>query len=274
MPVGTRLRTNSVFGTTLDSPLTAGALTFTSAALAIVPIVAGNHFIVTLDPLRQYGEPEIVIITSHTSGATVASITRASYGTIARTHPAGTVWVHAPLVEDVTVITTSVARPTDPYRGQMIFETDTNSFVARTATDVWQTLVQFGAWIAWTPTITGMSGGTAVAKYTRIGRTIHYRFRYTLAGAGMSTVPSFTLPVAPHAEYVVGDAAMGKGALIDTGTIRYGAAATLTNTSTVTITYDGAPSDPVIFSPISATAPFTWGTGDAVMITGTYEAVS
>lgn len=130
MPVGTRIRRNSIFGSVLDSPLAIGALTFNSSELVLVPAITGNHFVITLDPLRQYGEPEIVIITSHTASATVATITRAAYGTVARAHPAGTKWVHAPVVEDITPIVTSSTRPSDPYEGQMIYETDTDTYRA------------------------------------------------------------------------------------------------------------------------------------------------
>lgn len=103
-----------------------------------MPVVASAHSIVTLDPLRQFGEPEIVIVTVHTALATVASITRGAYGTVARSHPQGTVWVNAPLDEDVIEILTSVTRPSDPYRGQSIFETDTNRLIGRSTADVWQ----------------------------------------------------------------------------------------------------------------------------------------
>lgn len=129
MPTGSRIRANNVFGVTTDNPLTVGSATFNSAGLANLPVVSGNHAVVTLDPLRQYGEPEIVIITTHTAVATVATITRGAYGTTARAHPVNTVWVHAPITEDVISIVTSGTRPSNPYEGQFIFETDTNKLV-------------------------------------------------------------------------------------------------------------------------------------------------
>lgn len=140
MPSGARIRANSVFGTVSDNPLSPGATTFNSNQLVLLPVVIGNHAIITLDPLRLYGDPEIVIVTAHSAASTVATIQRGAYGTSAREHPSTTVWVHALIDEDCIEILTSASRPSDPYRGQMIFETDTNRFVGRSTTDVWQQL--------------------------------------------------------------------------------------------------------------------------------------
>lgn len=145
MPVGSRVRANNSFGTTTDNPLTAGATTFNSAALVTLPAIAGGtqHAVVVLDPKRVFGEPEIVVVTVHAAAATVATITRGQYGTVARAHPQGTVWGHVPVDEDYIEILTSGTRPSDPYRGQTIFETDTNSYVGRSTADVWQNVNLF-----------------------------------------------------------------------------------------------------------------------------------
>lgn len=129
MPAGPRIRQNNIFGNTTDNPLTAGAGTFNSPELANLQVVASAHAIVTLDPLREFGEPEIVIVTVHTAAATVATITRGAYGTVARSHPIGTLWVHAAVDEDFIEVLTSSTRPSDPYEGQFIYETDTNKLV-------------------------------------------------------------------------------------------------------------------------------------------------
>lgn len=126
MPSNQRIRGNNAFGLTTDNPLTAGATSFNSAGLANLPTIATQHAIVTLDPLRQFGEPEIVIVTAHTGAATVATISRAAYGTVARSHPQNTLWVHAPVIDDYQLIVTSGTRPSDPYEGQQIYETDTH----------------------------------------------------------------------------------------------------------------------------------------------------
>lgn len=129
MPAGPRIRSNSEFGLTTDNPLTAGATSFNSARLALMPVVSSAHAVVTLDPRAINGEPEIVVMTAHTAAATVATIVRGQYGTAARSHPQGTEWIHAPIDEDFIEILTSATRPGDPYEGQFIFETDTNKLV-------------------------------------------------------------------------------------------------------------------------------------------------
>jgi len=126
MPAGSRIRTDNVSGTVTDNPLTIAATTLNSAGLANLAAVSSAHAVIVLDPLRTAGAPEIVIVTAHTGAATSATITRGAYGTAARQHAQGTLWVHAPTIEDTIRIVTSAARPSDPYEGQVIFETDTD----------------------------------------------------------------------------------------------------------------------------------------------------
>lgn len=135
MPTGSRIRTDNVFGTVTDNPLTAGAVTLNSAGLVNLAAVASNHAVIVLDPLRTAGAPEIVIVTAHTAAASSATITRGAYGTTARSHAAGVLWIHAPTTEDTIRIVTSGTRPSDPYMGQMVFESDTKKFVGYGGTD-------------------------------------------------------------------------------------------------------------------------------------------
>lgn len=135
MPAGPRQRFNNVYGLTTDAPLTAGATTFNSPGLANMDVVSSAHAVVTLDPLREFGEPEIVVVTSHTASATVGTITRGQYGTVARSHQVNTTWVHAPLDEDFIEVLTAATRPSNPYRGQFIYETDNDKPWSWTGTE-------------------------------------------------------------------------------------------------------------------------------------------
>lgn len=143
MPANPRVRGNNSFGITTDNPLAAGATSFNSAGLITLPTVLTQHATITLDPLREFGEPEIIVVTVHTFMSTIATVTRGQYNTTARSHPQGTLWLHAPLDEDFIEILTSVTRPTDPYRGQGIFETDSNRYVGRSTADAWQQMGLF-----------------------------------------------------------------------------------------------------------------------------------
>lgn len=129
MPVGSRVRGNNAYGITTDNPLGAGAPTFNSTQLQLLPAVSSpsQHALIVLDPKRVFGEPEIVTVTAHTGLSTSATITRAQYSTTARSHPVGTAWAHVAINEDYTAIVTSITRPANPYSGQFIYETDTSS---------------------------------------------------------------------------------------------------------------------------------------------------
>lgn len=135
MPAGTRIRANNVYGVISDNPLTAAATTFNSISLPLLPVVASAHAVVVFDPKRVYGDPEIVVVTVHTAASTVATIIRGQYGTSPRSHPQGTAWAHVPIDEDYIEVLTSSTRPTNPYEGQFIFETDTNKLVGFGGTD-------------------------------------------------------------------------------------------------------------------------------------------
>lgn len=194
MPTGPRIRENNVFGTTTDNPLTAGSMTFNSTQLQFLPVVTGSHAIITLDPIRQFGDPEIVIVTSHTASATVATITRGAHGTVAREHPQGTTWAHTAIDEDYIEIVTSVTRPTDPYAGQVIFERDNDRLVIRDANN--------GVWnrTAWTSSI----GRTGCSLQRVVGQSIPDAVETAVSwdnasfdSDGFVSVPDTTVTVPP-----------------------------------------------------------------------------
>lgn len=132
---GKRLRANDAFGSISDNPLTAGSATFNSTQLVYIPVVSGDHLVITLDPLRQFGDPEIVVVTNHSGAATVATVTRGAYGTTPRSHPQGTIWVHAAVDEDFMGVVNFGSKPSNPYTGQAVFEYDTKKLVMFNGTD-------------------------------------------------------------------------------------------------------------------------------------------
>lgn len=272
---GIRIRGNNVFGAVSDNPLATGSITFNSPNLADLPTVAGNHAIITLDPLRQYGFPEIVMVTAHTASATVATIQRGMYGTTARTHPQNTFWAHAAVEDDFLEVDTTATRPTDNYQGQLIFDTDRNAYVGRATSQVWQEVMQLGAWDLWSPTLVGLTGGTnTVRQWTRMGRTIYYRFKYVLAGAGFATNPSFTLPVPPAADYVGQDIPIGHAAFADNGTATFPGVVIHSGASVAQFQAFNAAGTYALGNAPTASVPFTWAINDYVYAWGTYEAAT
>lgn len=126
-----RLRRNNIAGTITDNPLTNVATTINSPGFVDLPTVdATNHLILILDPLETAGPAEIVRVTAHTAAATVVTVTRGAEGSAARTHSLGTTWFHGPVTTDWTEVLTSGTRPTVPYTGELLYETDTVRYSA------------------------------------------------------------------------------------------------------------------------------------------------
>lgn len=234
-----RIRTNNVFGTLTDNPLLVGALTMNSAGLAnLAAVVAPDEAIITLDPNRVNGAPEIVRVTAHTASATVADIQRGQFGTAARQHPQGTAWEHAPIsVADADQDTEITDYP--------------------------------GHWTAYTPVNTNITvgNGTETARFCRVGDIVHWN--YILA---WGTTTSFGgtiqigLPVnaAAGTNAVVGSVMMVEGGVRNwVGTTRVVGV----NNEQVRIVHTEAGNVGVV----NGLAPFTWGDTDILVVGGSYE---
>lgn len=275
MPSGPRIRTNNVFGTVTDNPLLVGATTMNSAGLTNLDAVSSAHALIILDPLRSAGAPEMVIVTAHTAAATSATITRGAYGTTARQHASGVLWVHAASIEDAIQILTSSTRPSDPYRGQLIFETDTNSFVARDTSDAWQTAVPLGAWVSYTPTLTQSGAVTKTvtyAKYNRVGRMINLNVLLACTGAGTANnAVAVGLPVAAATST---GTVMGAGVIFDqSANANYGGVAYIASSTTIQMVPSSA-NVAVVQGQTGASFAAALANLDTVTFSGAYEAAS
>lgn len=200
MPSGPRIRANNVFGITTDNPLSAVATSFNSASLFLLPVVSSAHAIIVLDPKRVNGEPEIVVVTAHTALATSATISRAAYGTTARSHPVGTQWAHVVVTDDVVPIVTSSTRPSDPYEGQYIYETDTHRPAHRDNTQ----------WLPGGPVSVVTSGTRPANPYegqtifeTDTHRPVHRDNTQWLPGGPVSIVTSGSRPANPYTGQII-----------------------------------------------------------------------
>lgn len=126
-------------------------------------------------------------------------------------------------------------------------------------------------WQSWSPTLVNLSGGTLnYAKYMQIGKTVHFRFKYTLAGAGVAGEVSITPPVAFHTDYTQTAAEpLGYGSLRDAGTNTFNGMP-LWGTGGVILIRTWSSSNTA--TALSSTVPFTWVSGDQIFVAGTYEA--
>jgi hypothetical protein len=134
-------------------------------------------------------------------------------------------------------------------------------------------MVASEAWTPWTPTFTNVTvgNGTLVAAYMKIGRTVHYRLRLVLGStSSVGTDPQFALPFAIFSGFSIIDV-VGEGSLADSGTANWRAQVWLDASGRGRVVYYSAAATAVQVSP---TVPFTWTTGDAIVVTGTYEAAS
>lgn len=127
-----------------------------------------------------------------------------------------------------------------------------------------------GNWTDWTPTLTNITvgNGTLVARYVKIGKTVHWYFRIIFGSTtSFGAYTAFTLPIAPWSGQFQYNA---RGLLRDAGTAWYYCSAIVENTDVypnvelVSGTYS-------VDRSVSSTVPFTWTTNDAMQLAGTYE---
>lgn len=128
------------------------------------------------------------------------------------------------------------------------------------------------AWTTWLPTLTALTAGngTTTAKYRQLGKTVDYRFKFVLGTtSAVGTSPRFSLPAAPHADYVVVFDELGHGVIRDVSAPAERVATVLLSAgSTVEIFHYSTTGG---ITGTTATVPWTWATGDVLSCTGTYE---
>jgi hypothetical protein len=106
---------------------------------------------------------------------------------------------------------TSSTRPSAPWEGQTIYETDTDKMLVYSGSAWLYTSTpqstEIGAWQTWTPTVTPFTGSfTTVtvnsARYSQVGKVIHGRIDFTVTSIGTASgIPIFTLPVTSVSSY-------------------------------------------------------------------------
>lgn len=96
-------------------------------------------------------------------------------------------------------VCTSSTRPTAPYEGQQIYETDTDKLLVWNGS-AWlylstpQTTEIGGAWESYTPTLTNYVSSGSTSKYVRINKLIIWEFNSSVS-TGTAGEISLTLPI-------------------------------------------------------------------------------
>lgn len=126
-----------------------------------------------------------------------------------------------------------------------------------------------GAWQAWTPTVANLTkgNGTEVARYTRIGNTIHFYYKFVFGStSSMGTGPTITLPVNSYgSEFQVPMNIQDYGTANIFGYTHVASNIIYLYALLANGTYGGA-------ALVTGTAPMTWTTNDGFTIWGSYEA--
>ncbi len=131
-----------------------------------------------------------------------------------------------------------------------------------------------GAWKTWTPTYANITvdNGTVVSRYVQIGDRVLAQFMLTFgSGTTMGTAHTISFPVAADPSFTASRLNLGPAMLTETGVaINHGYVQRIT-TLTARVLVLNAASTYLLDSNVSATVPFTWGTGDILSFNIAYE---
>lgn len=133
-----------------------------------------------------------------------------------------------------------------------------------------ETPYNFPQYFNYTPTFTNLTGGTLTySRFSMIGKDLNFRLKYVLAGAGISGLPRFTLPVTMGTYGT--EASIFKSTYQDTGTRTYNGTCLLASTSAADMVVDTVDTTFSYTASVSSTAPHVWAATDVIVIIGTYE---
>lgn len=138
------------------------------------------------------------------------------------------------------------------------------------------------AWVNYSSSITfanfTIGNGTVIARYTQIGKTIHYRGEVTLGStSSMGSGPTITLPVTSSSTGYSNTSSdgydiIGTGGLLHVGTGVFLVQYTWDTSTTAAIWVQNAAFAYVSNASITASVPITLGSGDVFTWNITYEA--
>jgi hypothetical protein len=124
-----------------------------------------------------------------------------------------------------------------------------------------------GAWTAYTPTLTNTTAPITVARYVKIGKTVHFYVQLTLTGAQVSGLVGIALPPFAMLSTSAGNFDVK---LIDAGVV-YAGIGVAGTTARVDCYALNAAGTYAVVTATSSTVPVTWATTDQIIVSGTYE---
>lgn len=124
-----------------------------------------------------------------------------------------------------------------------------------------------GAWTAYVPVLTNTTAPITVARYVKIGKTVHFYVVLTLTGAQVTGLPGIALP--PFAMLSTSSGNFDVK-LIDSGVIYSGVGVAGTTARLDCYALNAAGTYAVVAATTSL-IPFTWGAADQIIVSGTYE---
>ena len=199
-------------------------------------------------------------------GAGVTSIVDANI-----TDTRARLWLHSGVIT-----CTSTTRPSSPFEGMQIYETDTNRTCIHNGSN-WVLMSTNGSYTSYTPTLTGITLGTGGVNngYWKIvdGSQLSLRVRITLGTGGVLTAAAtISLPSGMTGVTETDQFQIIPAILRDTGTTVSKGHVQLNSAGTVLTVYaEGASATYVSQVAPSATVPHTWAATDVIAFHGAVE---
>lgn len=162
---------------------------------------------------------------------------------------------------------------TAPLTGQSALSTDTMTLWVYNGS-AWVEYGTTGAWKSWTPTLTNMTlgNGTLDCQYFKIGRTVKWKFKFTLGTtSAVASAPYFSLPFTP-ADFTEIETSTGVG--IDTSAVTRNPLTTYAVGGGCGLLAANAAGTYTTVTALSSVIPFTWASTDIIMASGTFEATT
>jgi len=159
--------------------------------------------------------------------------------------------------------------PSQARAGWLFTETDTGRIYQRTASG-WK--VVFQDWTDYSPTTSGVTGGTVTGSYRRQGDQVDVQIRHVMTGANLSGQPGYSLPVTAESnstEWFAGTVMLRDAS---TQTEMLGVARKLTAGVGPYVLM--ASTQYAQYGNVTASAPFTWAAGDVIDMQFSYRCVS